>query len=64
MTWRGEFEGGAQERDLAAKYDAFAAAIAGAWGRTAALLRGLAKAYSAEARREDASADLWRDLEI
>jgi hypothetical protein len=63
-TWRGEYEGGVQERDLAAKYETFAAAISAGWGRTAAMLRRLAKMYSSEARREDASAKLWRDLEI
>jgi hypothetical protein len=63
-TWRGEHEGGVQERDLAAKYETFAAAMSAGWGRTAAMLRRLAKMYSSEARREDASAKLWRDLEI
>jgi hypothetical protein len=63
-TWRGEYEGGLQERDLAAKYEAFATAISAGWGRTAAMLRDLAKMYSSEALREDASAKLWRDLEI
>jgi hypothetical protein len=53
-----------QERDLAAKYETFAAAMSAGWGRTAAMLRRLAKMYSSEARREDASAKLWRDLEI
>jgi hypothetical protein len=47
------FEGGAQERALAEKYDGSAAIVRDRWPRTAALLRRLADGYRAEAARED-----------
>jgi len=56
------FEGGAQERALAEKYDGFAAIVKDQWPRTAGLLRRLADGYRAEAAREDERAT--RDEEI
>jgi transcriptional regulator with XRE-family HTH domain len=46
-------EGGAQERDLASKYLAFAEASKIDWPKTAAALRQIARSYEEEARRED-----------
>jgi hypothetical protein len=45
-------EGGQQERELAAQCERYAEACA-RWPRTAAVLRGVAKDYRAEAERED-----------
>ncbi len=56
------YEGGAQERALAEKYDGFAATVKDKWPRTAALLRRLADGYRSEAAREDERAT--RDEEM
>jgi len=55
-------EGGAQERELAEKYESLAKKIADGSPRTAAILRGLAANYRAEAVREDQRAELRQDL--
>lgn len=62
VTCRSMDAGGEQERELAARYDAWAAA---AWAtpRVARLLRQVADSYRAYARREDEDRDLrefWR----
>ena len=49
-------EGGAQERELAAKYRAFAEKVKAEWPRTGAILDGLAESYEAEATRWDEDA--------
>lgn len=46
-------EGGAQERELAAQFRAWAERAADGWHRTAALLHQLADHYEEWARRED-----------
>ena len=56
-TTRGPYDGGDQERALAAKYQAEATELADQWPRTAAVLRALAKGYEEDARRYDAEAE-------
>jgi tRNA A-37 threonylcarbamoyl transferase component Bud32 len=53
MTSRGLTEGGQQEYDLAARYNAWAEAIEVTHPRTAAALRGVAESYREEGRRND-----------
>ena len=53
MVWSSPTGGGAQERDLAAQFRAWAEHAADGWHRTAALLRQLADHYDEWARRED-----------
>ena len=60
VTWRGVFEGGAQERTLAAQYKHDASQIAGRWPFTARILRELAEQYEREGQHEDDDAH-WRD---
>ncbi len=57
---RGLRDGGKQERDLAEKYETFAAAYQITCPRTAAVLRRLAEGYRREARKEDEEAE-WRE---
>jgi len=56
VTSRGVYDGGRQERDLAAKYRAWADATV-SWHRTSRFLRTLADDYDRQARREDADAE-------
>jgi hypothetical protein len=63
VTTRSLTEGGVQERDLAERYEAFAKRADTKWPRTATLLRQIAKTYSDQARREDASAELRQDMD-
>lgn len=60
VTTRGPESGGAQERELAARYRADADRLADRWPRTAALLRSVGDSYEREARREDEDAERWR----
>ena len=53
--FRGVYEGGDQERDLA-KTNFDAAAVAAAWPRTGALLRAFARKWVEEATRGDVEA--------
>jgi hypothetical protein len=55
-------EGGNQERQLADRYTKYAKARRDQWPRTAALLRSIADRYLADAREEDARAELREDL--
>lgn len=57
VTSRDPYSGGQQERDLAAKYRAWADQVRDTWPRAGALLDSLADSYEADARREDRSAD-------
>ena len=50
-------EGGAQERDLANKYLAFAEASKIEWPKTAAALRRIARSYEEEAREDERMLD-------
>lgn len=61
VTSRHPTEGGQQERDLAQKYRADAAAVDARWPRTKALLAALADDYDREALFEDARAALNED---
>lgn len=58
VTTRGPVEGGRQEHELAERYAGYAAAIGGRWPRTTALLRRIAGVFEADARQEDAKAEL------
>lgn len=60
VTWRGVFEGGDQERTLAAQYKHDASQIDGRWPFTARILRDLAARYEREGQHEDDDAH-WRD---
>jgi hypothetical protein len=60
MTTRALDEGGRQERELASSYRTQADQVADQWPRTAAIMRGLAESYEADARREDAEAERFR----
>lgn len=57
VTVRGVYDGGEQERSLAAKYREAADKVRARWPRSGALLDGLSRSYSQDARREDRSAD-------
>ncbi len=59
-TSRGPEDGGHQERELAAKYQAAAERFADEWPRTAAVLRAIAQGYEHDARRNDAEAERRR----
>ena len=61
VTTRGIFEGGPQERALAAKFRSDADAVSVRSPFTARLLRSLAERYERAGRDEDIEAD-WRDL--
>jgi hypothetical protein len=63
FTSRGVFDGGQQERELAAHYRAWAEQTAGTWPRTSRLLRRLAEHYEWQAREEDARAEISADTE-
>ena len=53
-------DGGEQERELAEKYEKFAAAYQVTCPRTAVALRSLAEIYRREAKEEDEEAE-WRE---
>jgi hypothetical protein len=59
-TSRGMFDGGDQERAIAADYAARAERFADRWPRTATVFRGLAESYEREARRMDEDAERRR----
>ncbi len=62
VTSRGPFEGGDQERQLAARYNHDAESLADQYPRTASVLRRLAQTYTRMATREDIDAELREDL--
>jgi excisionase family DNA binding protein len=62
-TSRGVYDGGQQERVLAAQYREWAKGTAGSWPRTSRLLRRLAEDYEREARRMDERAEITADTE-
>jgi hypothetical protein len=51
--WKSMTEGGAQERELAAKYQKLADGIRSGWAMTAASLQRIADSYSHQAKCED-----------
>lgn len=53
VTSRGRFEGGAQERAIAEKYDGYAKAVEAKWPQTAAVLIGIAEDYRRQAEYND-----------
>ncbi len=57
VTSRGAFDGGDQERALAARYTKWASAIAFKWPHTAGLLLRIAESYQLEAQRNDQEAN-------
>lgn len=57
VTSRAPWDGGAQERELAAHYRQDARSLAFDWPRTAAVLDRIAEGYEHDARREDQSAE-------
>jgi hypothetical protein len=63
VTTRDVYDGGQQERALAARYRQWAKQTAGSWPRTSRVLRGLAESYEREAQREDAQAEITADTE-
>jgi excisionase family DNA binding protein len=63
MTSRGVYEGGRQERELAARYRQWAKQTAGSWPRTTRVLRGLAETYERQAQHEDAQAEITADTQ-
>ena len=60
VTSRGLEDGGAQEEALASKYRTDADRFADEWPRIAAILRNIALSYDADARRNDDSAERFR----
>lgn len=63
VTWRGAYDGGQQERALAAQYREWSAAVRARWPRTARILRDIASSYDRDAHREDVRAELDADRE-
>ena len=61
VTSRGVYDGGTQERALAAEFRDWAATTAARWPRTSRLLRELAESYEREALREDMRAQADAD---
>jgi hypothetical protein len=62
VTMRGAYDGGAQERKLVAQYKAWADKVRDDWPRAGAVLDDLTRIYSADARREDASAERQAEM--
>jgi hypothetical protein len=56
VTMRGIYDGGAQERSLAAQYRGWSEAVINRWPRTGRVLIQLADDYDRQARREDTAA--------
>lgn len=63
VTSRDVFDGGTQERDLAARYRDWAERAATTWPRTARLLRGLAETYERDAQHYDIEAEITADTD-
>lgn len=57
ITSRGPYDGGNQERGLAATFRQWSEQIGARWPRTARLVRGLAEEYKDEARMHDSEAE-------
>lgn len=63
VTSRGVFDGGQQERDLAAQYRGWERQTAARWRRTSRLLRDLADGFERDALWQDDDANLRADTE-
>ncbi|MGU3411854.1 helix-turn-helix domain-containing protein [Microbacterium sp. M1A1_1b] len=61
VTSRGPYDGGGQERDLAAQYGSWSAMVRGRWPRTARILATIAKSYAHDAQYHDVQAELDAD---
>jgi excisionase family DNA binding protein len=61
VTSRGAYDGGQQERDLAAQYREWSAALRARWPRTARILRDIASSYDRDAHHQDVRAELDAD---
>lgn len=61
VTTRGVYNGGQQERDLAARYRDWSTAMTSRWPRTTRILRRISDRYERDARRQDAEAELDAD---
>ncbi|MGY1593092.1 helix-turn-helix domain-containing protein [Geodermatophilus sp. SYSU D00708] len=61
VTSRGAYDGGQQERALAAQYRDWTATVRARWPRTARILRDIASSYDRDAHREDVRAELNAD---
>lgn len=61
VTSRGVYDGGAQERTLAADFRAGSNTTKSRWPRTSRLLRELAESYERDAKREDIRAEQYAD---
>jgi hypothetical protein len=62
VTSRGVYDGGGQERALAATYGQAAREMATTWPRTARILRRLSVSYEHHAQREDDEANVRADM--
>jgi excisionase family DNA binding protein len=63
FTSRGVYDGGAQERELAAKYRDWSRRTAAKWPRSSRVLRLLTESYERDARENDARAELSADTQ-
>jgi len=54
---RGVYDGGQQERDLAAQYIDWSTITTSRWPRTSRILRSVSDRYERDARRQDAEAE-------
>lgn len=61
VTSRGVYDGGQQERDLAARFRTWSVTTSGKWPRTSRILRSISDRYERDARREDLEAELDAD---
>jgi excisionase family DNA binding protein len=61
VTTRGVYDGGQQERDLAALYRDWSTEMTSRWPRTTRILRRISDRYERDARRQDAEAELDAD---
>ncbi len=61
VTSRGAYDGGQQERDLAAQYREWSAELRARWPRTARILRDIASSYERDARHHDVRSELDAD---
>jgi hypothetical protein len=61
VTSRGVYDGGDQERTLAAKYRSGSNSTKATWPRTSRVLRAIAESYERDAKREDLEAELDAD---
>lgn len=63
ITSRGVYDGGTQERALAARYRDWSRKTASKWPRTSRVLRLLAESYERDARQHDIRAELSADTQ-